>query len=87
MNKLFNELKSDERTESWETLRGHNLMNQFYCGNFSASVKEMIDENITGNHLIEFLLEDELHEGKTNFNQWFDREFFLLLGKTKVRFN
>ena len=87
MNILFKELKDDERCESWETMRGHNLMNQFFCGNWSASVQEMIDENITGNDLIEFLLDDELHEGKTNFNQWFDRSFFLELGKTKVRFN
>ena len=87
MNILFDELEENEKTESWENTKGDNLINQFYCGNWSASVQEMIEENITAIDLINFLEHDEAKHGKTNFNQWFDRSFFVELGKSMVRFN
>ena len=86
-NILFDLLEEDEKTESWENAKGDNLMNQFYCGNWSASVKEMIEENISSMDLINFIELDEGYHGKTDFNQWFDRSFFAELGNTKVRFN
>jgi hypothetical protein len=87
MNKLFNELAEDERTEDWERTRGDNLTNQFYCGNWSASVQEMIDDNISIKDLIEFLELEEYMNGQSEFNDWFDREFFAELGNSKVRYN
>jgi len=86
-NILLDLLENEDRTEDWERTRGDNLTNQFYCGNWSASVQEMIDENISIKDLIEFLELEEYMHGKSEFNAWFDREFFAELGNSKVRYN
>ena len=86
-NILFDELKENEKTESWEVTKGDNLMNQFLCGNWSASVKEMIEENISSMDLINFLEIDEGYNGINTTNEHFNRAFFAELGNTKVRFN
>jgi hypothetical protein len=86
-NILLDLLADEDRTEDWERTRGDNLTNQFYCGNWSASVQEMIDDNISIKDLIEFLELEEYMHGKSEFNDWFDREFFAELGNTEVRYN
>ena len=46
MNKLFNNLPKDEVNEEEAIYTvGDSLLYQFYCGNWSASVKEMTDNN------------------------------------------
>jgi hypothetical protein len=86
-NILLDLLADEDRTEDWERTRGDNLTNQFYCGNWSASVQEMIDDNISIKDLIEFLELEEYMNGQSEFNDWFDREFFAELGNSKVRYN
>ena len=85
-NKLFDTLQDEEKTEEHEEYLGDNLLGQFYCGNFSSSVKEMKQEQISCSNLIEFLDHIEEHYGKNDFTEWFDRKFFAELGRL-VNFN
>ena len=82
-NILFNTLPKDEQTpeESIYTI-GDSLLNQFYCGNWSSSIKEMKEKNISCAELIEYLehLESELGDCYGNH---FDRSFFGSLGDEK----
>jgi len=87
MNILYNELKENEVTEDGEITKGDNLLNQFYCGNWSASVKEMIEQNISATDLINYIENEESQMGKSEYLNSFDRAFFVELGMAGVRFN
>lgn len=87
MNKLFNELAEDERTEEHEITIGDNLMGQFIVGNWSWSVNYMIKENISAMDLLKYIEHVEEYIGSHDLICEFDRSFFLELGSSKVRFN
>ena len=86
-NKLFNQLPIDEvsQDEGIYTI-GESLLNQFYFGNWSASVKEMVDNNYSVDNLLEYLdyLKDEIG---CEYNSSFDNRFFAELGNSTVKLN
>lgn len=56
MNKLYNELPMDEVMEDERIYTvGDSLLNQFYNGNWSDSVQEMVDNNISTNDLLQYI--------------------------------
>jgi len=87
MNKLFNYLDEEEQTpqEGIYTI-GDSLLYQFYCGNWSATVKEMIENNYSSENLIDYIesIDDFSLDG---WLSWFDRRFFVELGKSQVKIN
>jgi len=82
MNILYNELDELE-TDEHESIFfvGDSLMYQFYCGNWSASIKEMKEKNISCLELIEYIENQEDEMGDCDFFKWFDRKFFAELGR------
>jgi len=86
MNKLFNNLPKDEVNEDEAIFTvGDSLLMQFYCGNFTASVKEMTDNFYSVTNLIEYIATQEDCVG--GWLEWFDREFFAELGNSTVKLN
>jgi len=83
MNKLYNELPKDERDEQEGTyLVGDALANQFFNGNWSASVELMTENYYSCRDLIEFIEEDG-----DAWNGFFDNSFFAELGNSTVKLN
>jgi hypothetical protein len=86
MNKLFNNLPKDEVNEEEAIYTvGDSLLYQFYCGNWSASVKEMTDNNYSTTDLIKYI--NSLDACIGGWLDWFDREFFAELGASTVKLN
>jgi len=86
MNKLFNNLPKDEVNEEEAIYTvGDSLLYQFYCGNWSASVKEMTDNNYSTTDLIKYI--NSLDGCIGGWLDWFDREFFAELGASTVKLN
>ena len=82
MNILFNELHELETDEHENIFYvGDSLLYQFYCGNWSSSVKEMQEKNISCLELIEYIDEQVENMGDCDFFKWFDRKFFAELGR------
>ena len=83
-NILFDALPEDEQTpeESIYTI-GDSLLHQFVCGNWSSSVKEMKEKNISCAELIEYLEHLESELGDCEYFLHFDRSFFGSLGDEK----
>mgnify|MGYP003652066438 CR=1 FL=1 len=86
MNILFNELNELEKDEDENIFyEGDSLLYQFYCGNWSASVKEMQEKNISCLELIEYIDEqielEKYTDSECSFLNWFDRKFFAELGR------
>ena len=61
---------------------GDSLLMQFYCGNWSASVQRMRDENIRWEELLDYV--DE-HEEWNDQHGHFDRHFWGELGASLAR--
>ena len=86
MNKLFNKLPQDEVNEDEAIYTvGDFLLYQFYCGNWSASVKEMTDNNYSTTDLIKYI--NSLDDYVGGWLDWFDRDFFAELGASTVKLN
>jgi hypothetical protein len=88
-NRLYQDLPSEEQTpeESIYTV-GDSLLMQFYCGNWSATVEEMTENNYTVKELSEYIKNQEEEFGCIGgWLDWFDREFFAELGGTAVKLN
>jgi len=86
MNKLFNNLPQDEVNEDEAIYTvGDSLLYQFYCGNWSASVKEMTDNNYSTTDLIKYI--NSLDDCVGGWLDWFDRDFFAELGASTVKLN
>ena len=86
MNKLFNNLPQDEVNEDEAIYTvGDSLLYQFYCGNWSASVKEMTDNNYSTTDLIKYI--NSLDDYVGGWLDWFDRDFFAELGASTVKLN
>ena len=89
MNKLFNNLPKEDQdeTELIYTV-GDSLLMQFYCGNWSASVKEMTNNFYSCENLLEYIKHLEETEGCIGgWLDWFDRDFFAELGASTVKLN
>jgi len=89
MNKLYEELPRDERQEDEETV-GDSIAMQFYYGNWSTSVEEMEELNISANDLHEYLKEKAFESSCTlsdehYYGGWFDTEFFMELTQDLTR--
>ena len=86
MNKLFNKLPQDEVNEDEAIYTvGDSLLYQFYCGNWSASVKEMTDNNYSTTDLIKYI--NSLDDCVGGWLDWFDRDLFAELGASTVKLN
>ena len=86
MNKLFNELPKDEQDQDEAIYTvGDSLLHQFYCGNWSASVKEMTNNFYSVKDLIEYINNQD--DCVAGWLEWFDRDFFAELGASTVKLN
>ena len=77
------ELKEDEKTDDDEINQGNSILNQFYYGNWSQTIKECVYYRIEPNILLEFMQDwkqsiygDELLPDDSYFS-WFDSNFFI----------
>jgi hypothetical protein len=88
MNKCFEQLPEDEQNEDEGIFTvGAALAHQFFCGNWSSTIKEMKAENISCKDFVEWLEDfEESVGGYCEFTKWFGREFFAQLGR-EVRYN
>lgn len=87
-NPCFEQLPEDEQNEDEGIFTvGDSLAHQFYCGNWSHTVKEMKDTHISCVDFAEWLYDFEASMGQPcEFTKWFDRRFFAQLG-SEVRYN
>jgi hypothetical protein len=80
-NRCFEQLPEDEQNEDELIFTvGDSLAFQFYCGNWSQTVKEMKDTHISCKDFAEWLEDYEESIGESEFTNWFDRVFFATLG-------
>tara|TARA_R110002095_G_scaffold84401_3_gene73349 strand:- start:1111 stop:1395 length:285 start_codon:yes stop_codon:yes gene_type:complete len=88
MNKLHDQLPVDEQNEDEGIFTiGDSIAYQFFCGNWSSTIKEMKAENISCKDFSQWLEDFEESIGEPcDFTKWFDREFFAQLGR-EVRYN
>ena len=77
------ELKEDEKTEDEEDTNGDSILNQFYYGNWSQTIKECVYYRIEPQILLEYV-EDKKQEFYGNeiipnesYFSWFDSNFFI----------
>ena len=96
---LYQKLEEiDEQHESLKTeefcflenlqTEGDALLFQFYCGNWSASVQRMRDENVSWRDLLQYIEEGELESPDGDWSQshgHFDRAFWGELADTLAR--
>ena len=75
---LYQKLEEIDEHEGLYT-EGDALLMQFYCGNWSASVQRMRDENIRWEELLEYT--DE-HEEWNDQHGHFDRHFWGTLAES-----
>ena len=88
MNKLFNELPQDEQYEDEGIYQiGDALANQFYNGNWLASVELMTENYYTCTNLIDFLTDEDTEFEGQPYGGFFDYAFFAELGASTVKFN
>ena len=90
-NKMYDPLPMDEQCEEGMIyLVGDSILNQFYNGNWSATVDLMTKELHSIDHLIEYLHnerdEDSEFEGEP-YGGFFDNAFFAELGASTVKLN
>jgi hypothetical protein len=78
---LYQKLEEIDEQEGLYT-EGDALLFQFYCGNWSASVQRMRDENIRWEELLDYV--DE-HEEWNDQHGHFDRHFWGELGASLAR--
>ena len=80
------ELQEDDATMTFDEYEvpmftnGDSLIYQFYCGNWSASVKEMKDHFIWWNELLDYMIESETWCEFISNNDHFDHAFWGELG-------
>lgn len=88
MNKLHDQLPVDEQNEDEGIFTiGDSIAYQFFCGNWSSTIKEMKAENISCKDFSQWLEDFEESIGEPcDFTKWFGREFFAQLGR-EVRYN
>ena len=60
--------------------QGDSLVNQFYCGNWSASVQEMKDNYIRWDDLLTYIENHEVWEDYLGKGEHFDHSFWGELG-------
>ena len=87
-NPCFEQLPENEQNEDEGIFTiGDSLAFQFYCGNWSHTVKEMKKMQISCKDFAEWLEDFEESMGEPcEFTKWFDRVFFATLG-SEVRYN
>ena len=78
---LYQKLEEIDEQEGLYT-EGDALLFQFYCGNWSASVQRMRDENVRWEELLDYV--DE-HEEWNDQHGHFDRHFWGELGASLAR--
>jgi len=83
MDYLNLELEDDEKTDDDEFNQGNSILNQFYYGNWSQTIKECVYYRIEPNILLEFMqdLKQEFCGDETppenSYFAWFDSNFFI----------
>jgi len=77
------ELKEDEKTEDEEDTNGDSILNQFYYGNWSQTIKECVYYRIEPQILLEYV-QDQAYEfygdipiDQESYFSFFDSNFFI----------
>jgi len=77
------ELKEDEKTEDEEDTQGDSILNQFYYGNWSQTIKECVYYRIDPQILLEYV-QDRAYEfygdipiDQESYYSFFDSNFFI----------
>ena len=77
------ELKEDEKTEDEEDTNGDSILNQFYYGNWSETIKECVYYRIEPQILLEYM-QDQAYEfygdipiDQESYFSFFDSNFFI----------
>ena len=77
------ELKEDEKTEDEEDTNGDSILNQFYYGNWSETIKECVYYRIEPQILLEYV-QDQAYEfygdipiDQESYFSFFDSNFFI----------
>jgi hypothetical protein len=77
------ELKEDEKTEDEEDTQGDSILNQFYYGNWSQTIKECVYYRIEPQILLEYV-QDRAYEfygdipiDQESYFSFFDSNFFI----------
>ena len=87
---LYQKVKPEDFNEDEQIhTEGDALLFQFYCGNWSASVQRMRDENVTWRDLLQYIEEGELdspvEDLLSHSHGHFDRAFWGELADTLAR--
>ena len=83
MDYLNTELEEEEKTEDEEVNQGNSILNQFYYGNWSQTIKECVYYRIEPNILLEFMQyeKESIYGNETlpenSYYGFFDSNFFI----------